>query len=155
RPQTAGRRRGTGQGPDVRRRPGGPADRAAEPAAGRPGPRGGTRTRPADREGRPVRARAADGATADAHRRRGAGGAGAPDRRAARGQRGGPGRMTKHISHWIGGKPWTGEADRHGDVYNPATGQVTGQVDFANGNEVNAAVAAAAQALPGWRATSL
>jgi malonate-semialdehyde dehydrogenase (acetylating)/methylmalonate-semialdehyde dehydrogenase len=63
--------------------------------------------------------------------------------------------MTRHISHWIGGKPWAGEADRRGDVYNPATGQVTGQVDFASENEVNAAVAAAAQALPGWRATSL
>ncbi|HEX6448270.1 MAG TPA: CoA-acylating methylmalonate-semialdehyde dehydrogenase [Trebonia sp.] len=63
--------------------------------------------------------------------------------------------MTKHITHWIGGKPWTGEADRRGDVYNPATGQVTGQVDFASENEVNAAVGAAAQALPGWRSTSL
>jgi malonate-semialdehyde dehydrogenase (acetylating) / methylmalonate-semialdehyde dehydrogenase len=63
--------------------------------------------------------------------------------------------MTKHISHWIGGKPWTGEADRRGDVYNPATGQVTGQVDFASENEVNAAVGAAMEALPGWRSTSL
>jgi hypothetical protein len=36
--------------------------------------------------------------------------------------------MTKHISHWIGGKPWTGEADRRGDVCHPATGQVSGQV---------------------------
>jgi hypothetical protein len=25
--------------------------------------------------------------------------------------------MTKHISHWIGGKPWTGEADRCGDEF--------------------------------------
>ena len=63
--------------------------------------------------------------------------------------------MTKHISHWIGGKPWTGEAGRRGDVYNPATGQVTGQVDFASESEVNAAVGAALQALPGWRSTSL
>ena len=61
----------------------------------------------------------------------------------------------KHCSHWIGGKPWTGEADRAGDIYNPATGRVSGRVDFAGAAEVDAAVAAAAQALPGWRATSL
>ena len=40
--------------------------------------------------------------------------------------------MSTHVSHWIGGKPWTGEASRRGDVYDPATGQVTGQVDFAD-----------------------
>ena len=38
----------------------------------------------------------------------------------------------KHISHWIGGQPWTGVAERHGDIYDPATGQVTGTVDFAS-----------------------
>ena len=59
------------------------------------------------------------------------------------------------ITHWIGGKPWTGDAARRGDVYNPASGQVTGHVDFASEADVDAAVAAAAQALPGWRATSL
>ncbi len=61
----------------------------------------------------------------------------------------------KHVTHWIGGKPWTGEAERHGDIYDPATGQVTGAVDFASEAEVNAAVAAAAGALPAWRRTSL
>ena len=61
----------------------------------------------------------------------------------------------RHISHWIGGKPWSGEAARRGDVYNPATGQVTGTVDFAGRGEVAAAAAAAAAALPGWRETSL
>ncbi|HEY1699485.1 MAG TPA: CoA-acylating methylmalonate-semialdehyde dehydrogenase [Trebonia sp.] len=63
--------------------------------------------------------------------------------------------MTNHITHWIGGKPWTGDAQRRGDVYNPATGKVTGSVDFATQDEVDAAVKAAADALPGWRATSL
>jgi hypothetical protein len=29
-------------------------------------------------------------------------------------------------THWIGGKPWDGDAERHGDIYDPATGQVTG-----------------------------
>ena len=51
--------------------------------------------------------------------------------------------MTKHVTHWIGGKPWDGEAGRHGDIYDPATGQVSGQVDFAAPAEVDAAVAAA------------
>ena len=52
-------------------------------------------------------------------------------------------RAMKHCTHWIGGKPWDGEAGRHGDIYDPATGQVSGQVDFATPAEVDAAVAAA------------
>jgi malonate-semialdehyde dehydrogenase (acetylating)/methylmalonate-semialdehyde dehydrogenase len=61
----------------------------------------------------------------------------------------------KHVSHWIGGKPWDGAADRHGDIYDPATGQVTGSVDFASTAVVGDAVAAAAKAFAGWRGTSL
>jgi malonate-semialdehyde dehydrogenase (acetylating)/methylmalonate-semialdehyde dehydrogenase len=61
----------------------------------------------------------------------------------------------KHVSHWIGGKPWTGEAASRGDIYNPATGQVSGTVDFAAAAEVDAAVQAAAAAWPGWAETSL
>jgi len=41
-------------------------------------------------------------------------------------------RARKHVSHWIGGHPWAGAAERRGDIYNPATGQVTGTVDFAS-----------------------
>jgi len=63
--------------------------------------------------------------------------------------------MSKHVSHWIGGKPWDGAAQRRGDIYNPATGQVTGTVDFASATVVGDAVAAAAKALPGWRSVSL
>jgi malonate-semialdehyde dehydrogenase (acetylating)/methylmalonate-semialdehyde dehydrogenase len=60
------------------------------------------------------------------------------------------------VTHWIGGKPWTGStAAQRGDIYNPATGQVTGTVDFASGAEVDAAVAAAAAAFPLWRETSV
>ena len=59
------------------------------------------------------------------------------------------------MTHWIGGKPWAGDAAQRGDIYNPATGQVSGTVDFASAAEVGAAVAAAAGALPGWRETSL
>ncbi len=61
----------------------------------------------------------------------------------------------KHVTHWIGGKPWTGEAAARGDVYDPATGQVTGHVDFAAGAEVDAAVAAATTAFADWRKVSL
>jgi len=61
----------------------------------------------------------------------------------------------KHVTHWIGGKPWAGEAAQRGDIYNPATGQVSGTVDFASAAEVGAAVEAAAAAFPAWRETSL
>src|SRR5216683_687820 len=65
-------------------------------------------------------------------------------------------RARKHCTHWIGGKPWTGAEPAHrGEIYNPATGQVTGTVDFATAAEVDAAAAAAAAAFPRWRDTSL
>jgi malonate-semialdehyde dehydrogenase (acetylating) / methylmalonate-semialdehyde dehydrogenase len=62
----------------------------------------------------------------------------------------------KHVTHWIGGKPWTGREPGHrGEIYNPATGQVTGSVDFATAAEIDAAAQAASAAFPGWRDTSL
>ena len=61
----------------------------------------------------------------------------------------------KHATHWIGGKPWTGEAAQRGDIYNPATGQVSGTVDFASAAEVDAAVSAAAAAFKVWGEMSL
>ena len=63
--------------------------------------------------------------------------------------------MSKQVTHWIDGQPWTGSAERRGDIYDPATGALTGSVDFASVREVDDAVAAAAAAFPGWRATSL
>ncbi|HEV7977275.1 CoA-acylating methylmalonate-semialdehyde dehydrogenase [Amycolatopsis sp.] len=63
--------------------------------------------------------------------------------------------MTGRISHWIDGKPWSGVADRTGDVFDPATGEVSSKVDFASTSEVAEAVAAASRAFPGWRGTSL
>jgi malonate-semialdehyde dehydrogenase (acetylating)/methylmalonate-semialdehyde dehydrogenase len=61
----------------------------------------------------------------------------------------------RSITHWIGGKPTDGRAERTGDVYDPATGEVTGTVDFATAAEVDAAVGAASDALSTWRRTSL
>jgi malonate-semialdehyde dehydrogenase (acetylating) / methylmalonate-semialdehyde dehydrogenase len=60
-----------------------------------------------------------------------------------------------HIHHWIDGKVVAGTSGRTGVVYNPALGEQSGEVDLASVDEVDAAVAAARAALPGWRATSL
>jgi malonate-semialdehyde dehydrogenase (acetylating)/methylmalonate-semialdehyde dehydrogenase len=59
------------------------------------------------------------------------------------------------ITHWIDGKPWTTETSRRGDVFDPATGERTGEVDFASVQEVDRAVAAAAAAFTEWREASL
>ena len=59
------------------------------------------------------------------------------------------------VSHWIGGRIVPGESGRSGPVYNPATGEQTGEVDFASAEEVDRAVAAAKEAFPAWRAWSL
>ena len=39
--------------------------------------------------------------------------------------------MAKTITHWIDGKLYEKAAERHGDVYNPATGDVQAKVAFA------------------------
>src|SRR5437764_12507323 len=62
---------------------------------------------------------------------------------------------TTRISHGVGGRRVEGESGRSGPVYNPATGRQTGAVDFATAEEVDAAVRAAHDAFPAWRATSL
>jgi len=59
------------------------------------------------------------------------------------------------IDHWVGGKPVEGTSGRFGPVTDPATGEQTGQVALASSAEVDAAVAAAVEAAPGWRASSL
>jgi malonate-semialdehyde dehydrogenase (acetylating)/methylmalonate-semialdehyde dehydrogenase len=63
--------------------------------------------------------------------------------------------MTERITHWIDGKPWGGVAERTGKVYDPATGQVAAQVDFATEADVDEAVEAASAAWQGWRTASL
>jgi malonate-semialdehyde dehydrogenase (acetylating)/methylmalonate-semialdehyde dehydrogenase len=61
----------------------------------------------------------------------------------------------KTIGHWIDGQAHPGAGSRAGDVTNPATGQVTGQVAFAGPAEIEAAVASAKKASVGWAATSV
>jgi malonate-semialdehyde dehydrogenase (acetylating)/methylmalonate-semialdehyde dehydrogenase len=61
----------------------------------------------------------------------------------------------KPIHHWIAGKSVSGTSGRSGPVWNPATGEQTGTVDFAAPEEVDAAVKAAQEAFASWRAVSL
>jgi malonate-semialdehyde dehydrogenase (acetylating)/methylmalonate-semialdehyde dehydrogenase len=56
------------------------------------------------------------------------------------------------VPFWINGKPLASAA-RFGEVFNPATGQVTKRVAFADAGVVDAAVKAASAALPEWRDT--
>jgi len=59
------------------------------------------------------------------------------------------------ISHWIDGKPFGAVADRTGEVRDPATGAITGRVDFATPEVMDEAVAAAKAAFAEWGRTSL
>jgi malonate-semialdehyde dehydrogenase (acetylating)/methylmalonate-semialdehyde dehydrogenase len=59
------------------------------------------------------------------------------------------------ISHWIDGQRAEGTSGRSGPVYNPATGEQTGDVDFATAEEVDAAIQAAKRAFASWRSVSL
>ncbi|WP_336710777.1 CoA-acylating methylmalonate-semialdehyde dehydrogenase [Arthrobacter sp. USHLN218] len=59
------------------------------------------------------------------------------------------------IQHWINGAYASPADSRHADVTNPATGKVSGRVALASAAVVNEAVAAAADAFPAWRDTSL
>src|SRR5215212_7493388 len=59
------------------------------------------------------------------------------------------------ISHWIGGRSVEGQSGRSGPVFNPATGEQTGEVDFASVEEIDAAVASAKEAYESWRKVSL
>jgi malonate-semialdehyde dehydrogenase (acetylating)/methylmalonate-semialdehyde dehydrogenase len=59
------------------------------------------------------------------------------------------------IAHWIDGQRVEGTSGRSGPVYNPATGEQTGEVDFASVEEIDAAVQAAKRAFTSWRTISL
>ncbi|HET6836325.1 MAG TPA: CoA-acylating methylmalonate-semialdehyde dehydrogenase [Acidimicrobiales bacterium] len=61
----------------------------------------------------------------------------------------------KRISHWIDGRVVPGTSGREGPVFNPALGEQTAVMDLASAAEVDAAIASATAAFPGWRATSL
>lgn len=52
---------------------------------------------------------------------------------------------------WINGKAVESKSGRFGDVFDPALGESTKKVGFANQDEINATVAAAKAAFPAWR----
>ncbi len=58
------------------------------------------------------------------------------------------------VQHYIGGKRVDGAGARSADVFNPATGQVSRKVGLGSRADVDAAVRAAADAFPGWAATT-
>jgi malonate-semialdehyde dehydrogenase (acetylating)/methylmalonate-semialdehyde dehydrogenase len=62
-------------------------------------------------------------------------------------------KMRKTLTHFVNGKHVAGEGARFGDVYNPATGEVTAKVPLASAAEVKRAIGAAKAAFPGWAAT--
>ncbi|MDX6748757.1 CoA-acylating methylmalonate-semialdehyde dehydrogenase [Geminicoccaceae bacterium 1502E] len=59
----------------------------------------------------------------------------------------------KDIGHLIGGKKVAGTSGAYGDIFNPATGEISGRVAFGGASEVDAAVQNAKAALPGWANT--
>jgi malonate-semialdehyde dehydrogenase (acetylating)/methylmalonate-semialdehyde dehydrogenase len=62
--------------------------------------------------------------------------------------------MTQNmIAHYINGQMTAGESSRQQEVFNPATGQVSGQVALASRADVATAVAAAKAAFPAWADT--
>ncbi|CAN5920951.1 CoA-acylating methylmalonate-semialdehyde dehydrogenase [soil metagenome] len=63
--------------------------------------------------------------------------------------------MANTINHWIDGKAYEKTAERHGDVYNPATGEVSGKVAMATPSLVDEAVESAWKASQTWRSVSI
>ncbi len=63
--------------------------------------------------------------------------------------------MTTVLHHWIDGKPTEGSPERHDPLHDPALGSRTGSLPIASVADVDAAVASAKAAFPGWRDTSL
>ena len=61
----------------------------------------------------------------------------------------------KLVPHWINGSAVQSKSGREGQVFDPALGQQTKTVGFANQDEINETIAAAKAAFPGWRDTSV
>ena len=62
--------------------------------------------------------------------------------------------LPANLPHFINGEDVAGDSGRFGDVFNPATGNVTGRVPLASKQEVETAIASAQAAFPGWAATT-
>jgi malonate-semialdehyde dehydrogenase (acetylating) / methylmalonate-semialdehyde dehydrogenase len=60
----------------------------------------------------------------------------------------------RQVGHFIGGKVVQGTSGRQSDVFDPNTGEVQAKVALASKSEVEAAIANAEAAQPGWAATN-
>ena len=58
------------------------------------------------------------------------------------------------LAHFIHGQDVTGGSGRFGEVFNPATGEVSGRVPLASKSEVEAAITVAQAACASWAATT-
>jgi malonate-semialdehyde dehydrogenase (acetylating)/methylmalonate-semialdehyde dehydrogenase len=61
--------------------------------------------------------------------------------------------MSATIGHFVDGVALEGNSGRHGDVYNPSTGEVIHKVALATADETCEAIRSASEALPAWAAT--
>ena len=59
------------------------------------------------------------------------------------------------IHHYVGGETAEGTSGRFGPIFNPSTGEEQGRVALASKTEVEAAIATAEAAFPGWASTSV
>ena len=59
----------------------------------------------------------------------------------------------KTVEHYINGQKVVGTSGKYADVFNPATGDVSGKVALGGASEIDLAVSAAAAAYPAWRDT--
>ena len=57
------------------------------------------------------------------------------------------------VSHYIDGARVAGTSGRTGNIYNPATGEISAHAPLASVAEVEQAIASAQAAFPGWSAT--
>lgn len=61
--------------------------------------------------------------------------------------------MLSEIGHFIDGKRVGGKSGRSGEVFNPASGEISARVAFASPAEIDAAVRSARHAFPDWSRT--
>ncbi|MET0696487.1 MAG: CoA-acylating methylmalonate-semialdehyde dehydrogenase [Acidimicrobiia bacterium] len=61
----------------------------------------------------------------------------------------------RQIPHWIDGQLTGGTSGRVGEVFNPATGEQTGEVELGSAGDVDRAVQSARSAFETWRFSSL
>lgn len=59
------------------------------------------------------------------------------------------------ITHLIGGRLWDGTSERTSEVFNPASGDITGRLDLASADLVGEVVGTARTAWDAWANTSL